>query len=122
MALKRDSKPEIKESRKTATYEFEDIDFSGTDDTNTELEQSETVNNNGSDNEVSVHQKKTVTAKKKPGRPKGSITKDPKEKAQHFSTSLPPELIRALNEQATKEDRPVSKIVARALKLYIDNN
>lgn len=59
---------------------------------------------------------------RKPGRPEGTIKKAPEEKAQHFSTSLPPEVVLMISEQAKKEDRPISRVIASAVKYYIENH
>ena len=60
--------------------------------------------------------------KRKVGRPKGTIKKTEAEKARHFSTTLPPDIISLLNSQAEKEDRPVSRIIASAIRFYVENH
>ena len=62
------------------------------------------------------------TEKRKPGRPVGTTRKDPKDKARHFSTTLPPEIVELISDLAEKEDRPVSRIVASAIKFYAEEH
>ncbi len=63
-----------------------------------------------------------IYEKRKVGRPKGTVKKTEAEKAKHFSTTLPPDIISLLSSQAEKEDRPVSRIIASAIRFYVENH